>query len=307
VKPYSPEVQSVIDWIEFEIHVHRLSNFWTVQKTVETALGVKEYVDAIDAGGGNAASKFSMRLQNPTKAAILDLVESLRQRYGNVTIQPTAVEIAHDTYSNGAGVQQLAGIVADRFRFLTSPPGDAWYFYRKKNEGNVFLDTLPQRRDLIDHFEKFWQLTDRHNEQCDVRYHAYVKTRDGGQDLSPDKWRARLEVTLRGDALPFTTLDELLVFDFAKLARYFKYRRLANDLHPSAEVALSTWSGRQIGESGKYRRRIARTIGKYSGVSVFRRWTVADDTTNAQVYECLRGLSRGWKGSRSGADFPEHL
>ncbi len=42
-----------------------------------------------------------------------------------------------------------------------------------------------------------------------VRYHAYVKTMDGTQALSPENYRARLEVTLQGEALPFTTLEQL--------------------------------------------------------------------------------------------------
>ena len=111
---------------------------------------------------------------------------------------------------------------------------------------------------------------------------------------------------MRGVALPCSTVDEFEQFNFSKLAKHFKFRRLADDLHPMARHPLMTWSKEQHGRTGKYRRPNRRQVGRYSGTSVFRCSTVADDELNEVAYECLRKLSRDWRSKRSGADFPEH-
>lgn len=98
----------------------------------------------------------------------------------------------------------MAELAADNFRLMTTPPGDGWYFYRRQGETRRCADTLPQRSDLIELFEASWQLTDRNSKGADVRYHAYVKTQDNGKVLLPNRYCARLEVTLSDQALRLT-------------------------------------------------------------------------------------------------------
>lgn len=306
----STSFRSLIDWVELEVQLARQSNFWTVLETLKVVLGAKtaSFVTAMDGGDGNAASRFRIRIQNPTQAAtIVAAFEMIRSKFGLDDVTVTAVEFSFDTFCAGAGIRQLAEIAADRFRFITAPPGDRWYFYRQQGEGRHYLDALPQRRDLVEHFEKLWQLTDRHNKRVDVRYHAYVKTRDGGKTLLSSQYSARIEVTLSGNALPFKTLSDFAQFNFANVSKYFKFRRLATNLPPSVSLALSIWLGRQLGRSGKYKRPVPGKPGTYSGTSVFRSYAVADDDLNTQVYECFRGLGRRWRSKRVRADFPEPL
>lgn len=297
-----PAYRAVVDWIELEIQLSRQSNFWTVQDALKASLKLPQdtapFMKALNSGSGNAASAFRF-------SQLTLIVGTLNDRFGLDAIRPTAIEIAFDTYKAGGNVRQLAELAADRFRFITTPPGDDWYFYRKQGEGRRYVNTLPQRRDLIELFEASWQLTDRNSQEVDVRYHAYVKTQDSNKVLLPNRYCARMEVTLRGAALPFRTIDELAVFNFTKVASHFKFRRISNDVHPAARHALTLWSGRQHGRSGKYRRIDPRRIGQYSGTSVFKGATVADDDLNATVYECLRKLTRGWRSKRRSADFPE--
>lgn len=300
----------VVDWIELEIQLSRQSNFWTVQDVLRASLmlpqGTTPFMKALDSGSGNAATVFRFRIQNLRQLRQLTLVVvTLDDRFGLTAIRPTAIEIAFDTYKVGGSVRQLAELVADRFRFMTAAPGDDWYFYRKQGEGRRYVNTLPQLRDLIGFFEESWQLTDRNSQEVDVRYHAYVKTRDNGKALLPNRYCARLEVTLRGAALPFHSIEELAVFNFTNVAQQFNFRRIADDVHPAARHALTVWSGRQHGRRGRYRRVDPRRIGRYSGTSVFKGSTVADDELNATVYECLRKLTRGWRSKRHSADFPE--
>lgn len=288
-----------VDWIDIEVQIARQSNFWSLQSALQTALqlsdGVTPFVAALDSGSGNAASCFRVRIQNPLgRSQLVTALAEIQRRFGLVNARPLAIEVAFDTYHAGGTVRSLAEVATDRFRFITATPGDDWYFYRKQNEGRQYLKTLPQRRDIVKCFEQGWQLTDSNSKQSDVRYHAYVKTHDGGQSLIPSKYCARLEVTLSNSSLALT-VEELVNFNFTRLAKFFKFRRLADDLHPAAKTALSYWSGRQYGRSGKYRRPVRNSPGKYSGTSVFRTSTVADEELNAAAYECLRKLTRSWR------------
>lgn len=305
-------LEAAVDWVELEIQLAERSNFWTVQDTLKAALQLpvdeKLYVNSLDRASGNAASIFRFRVQDPKQMRRIDQVLShLRQCFIVSAVQVVAIEVAFDTYCQGASVRQLAEIAADRYRFLTSAPGNDWYFYRDQGEGRRYIKTLDHRRDLIQCFEEQWQLTDRNNKDVAIRYHAYVKTRDGNKKLFPKQYRARLEVTLQEAALTCSTLDTLERFDFASLAKLFKFRRFADDLHPAARHALTVWSKEQHGKRGKYRRPNRHMAGKYSGTSVFKCSTVADDDLNEAAYESLRKLTRDWRSQRLSADFPEHF
>lgn len=299
-----------VDWVELQIDLAERSNFWTVQTALRAALRLPEsvtpYIEALNEGDGRAASAFRFRIQDPKRVScVTQVLADLRERFRVVSVQIVGVEIAFDTYVKDASIRQLAEIAADRFRFLTSPPGDDWYFYRDKGEGRRYVATLDRRRDLVRCFEEQWQLTDRRDKSPDVRYHAYVKTQDADRPLLPRQHRARLEITLQGMALPFTTEEALAAFNFSTLAKHFKFRRLADDLYPAAKFALATWSREQHGRRGKYRRPKHSQIGRHAGTSVFRCSTVADEALNAAVYECLRKLTREWRSARVAADFPE--
>lgn len=304
---------AVVDWIELEIQLAERSNFMTVQDYLRGALRLpahrNPHVEALDETAGRSASIFRFRIQDPKQMRQLDRVLArMRERFDFGLPHVVAIEVAFDTYAQGASVRDLAEVITDRYRFLTTAPGDDWYFYRNSGEGRHYLNTLDCRRDLIRHFEQQWQLTDRNNKNEPVRYHAYVKTTDGAQALLPENYRARLEVTLQGEALPFTTLDQLKEFDFTKLADHFKFRRLADTLHPMARFPLMTWSKEQLGRRGQYRRPIRQGDEmKYAKRKIlFKHSTVADERLNAAAYECLRKLTTAWHSKRVGADFPGH-
>lgn len=306
-------LEAVIDWIELEIRLTQRSNFMAVQDHLRDALtlpdGRKPHVEALDETAGRSASIFRFRIQDPKQMKHLNqLLAEMRTRFDFGSPKIVAIEVAFDTYIQGASIRDLAEVMTDRYRFLTSVPGDDWYFYRNGGEGRVYLKTLDCRRDLVRHFEQQWQLTDRNSKSASVRYHAYVKTVDGAQALSSDNHRARLEVTLQGEALSLITLEQLKEFDFTKLADHFKFRCLADTLHPMIRYALMVWSKEQLGRRGGYRRPI-RQGGelKYAKRKIlFRHSTVADDRLNAAAYECLRKLTTAWRSRRVSANFPGH-
>jgi hypothetical protein len=302
--------RAVVDWVAVEIHLTERSNFWTVQAALRAALRLPNtatpYIEPLDEGDGRAASMFRLRIQDPKRMSrVTQALAELHERFQLKAVEIVAIEVAFDTYRKGGTLGQLAEIAADRFRFLTSAPGDDWYFYRDKGDGRRYVNTLDHRRELIRCFEEQWQLTDRQAKSADVRYHAYVKTRDADRQLLPQHHRARIEITLQGASLPFRTAEALEAFNFTALAKHFKFRRFADNLHPAARLALMSWSKEQHGRRGKYRRPNRSQVGRYAGTSVFKCSTVADEELNAVVYECLRKLTRDWRRTRSAADFPE--
>jgi len=251
---------------------------------------------------------FQCRAQDPKHfQALANLFDRLNERWG-LSVKPrlTCLEVALDVRCKGATAIELASIATDLYRFSTCVPGDKWYFYRKPGEGRHYVNRQEMdRRHIVQHFEEQWQLTDRESQNVDTRYHAYVKTRDDTKALLPSEYCARFEVTLRGNALPCTTLDDLTKLDFTRLAGHFKFRKLSDDLNPQARHALNAWSPEQLGRAGKYRRKHPTKVGKRSGTSVYRGSTVADDKLNSAAYDCLRALTRAWRKTDAGADFPE--
>lgn len=317
--------KAAVDWIAFEIRLSKRSNFMAVQDELRTALDLpahrKPYVEALDEVEGEnhrAASVFRFRIQDPRNAAQLDHVMSaLHKRFAIADVRIIGMEIAFDTYQSGASVRELAEIVVDRYRFLTTPPVNKWYLYRKKGEGRRYIENdsdyspIGTRRDLVTHFAEGWQLTDCDSKGVPSRVHAYVKMFDGvyGKDEAPDpldpvEYRARIERTLQDDQLPCKTLDDLIRFDFTKLAEHFKFRRLDDTIHPAAKWALTTGATFQLGKKGKYRRPNRKKVGTYSGTSFYRGSTIADDKLNSATYESLRTLTLNWRSRRARADFP---
>jgi hypothetical protein len=306
--------QTVVDWIELEIQTATPTNAQTVRRSFAFPEGTNPpFVEPLQAGKAGESTRFRFRLQNPTSGRqVLDVVKALAQNLHRntalISCRVRGIEVAFDTCAPGTSTRQLAEIVADRYRFSTLIPADTWHLYRRRGEHPCVIRNDMHRWELLRHLEDGWQLADTPDKEgAAVRLHGYVKTHDfDGEEfraLPQSERRARFEVTLQGAALPITTLADLEQFDFTALAEYFKFRCLADHLHPAARYTLAHWSTMQLGRRGRYRRRDKRTVGQYSGTSVFRASTVADERLNATAYECLRKLTRNWMGKGASADF----
>ena len=267
------------------------------------------YAEPQDEGPGKTASVFDLKLHDPKSYAYLmgetgRVTRVLREDGDHraaielaAPIELTMLEISQDAYFENATVYQLAEILTGRFRAWTRAPIHAWYFYRRKGEGRIYLDTILTRREIVRLFAANWTLTDCNDKSAVNRARLYVKWTDGMNALQPHEWRARLEVTLQGDALP-CTLESLQCFAFTKLAPMFSYRKLAPDLYPAAHQAMSVWSGDQFGRCGQYRRPSA-IYGKYRNTNKSRCGTVADDAANEASYQAFRALTTQWKGRKA--------
>lgn len=316
--------RAVVDWVELEVQTATPTQSWRLaggNVAYVTACHPETGIPFPDWEKNTPTTRFRCRIQDPRNGRhVVETVERLGQNLPRnivlISSKITAIEVAFDTYAPGANSRQLAEIVADRYRFSTHVPADTWHLYRGKGEHpssrygfdrySRLIDEEWDRRELLRHLADEWQLADTPDKGATVRYHGYIKMHDqGNKPLPPSKWRARFEITLRGRALTVQLLDDLEQFDFTKLAEYFKFRRLADHLHPAAKYTLAHWSTVQLGRRGRYRRRDKDKVGRYGGhPSVFRASTVADERLNATAYECLRKLTREWAGRGASADFP---
>ncbi|MBS1191385.1 MAG: hypothetical protein H6R10_3177 [Rhodocyclaceae bacterium] len=304
---YGPyEIETVVDWIELEIQLpeSERSNFWTVQRHLREALHLppdaKPGIDPMDAIDTGAASVFQFRVQDPKMPHLNQAMASLVERFNIEAVRVVAIEIAFDTYRHGASAEDLAQIVANRYRFSTEPPADYWHLYRKPGEEPIKVSDLGRFSDLVRYLKAEWQITDcEARSNPEIRYHGYVKMWDNGQALEdPSDWRARWEITLRGGKLPCKTLQELKRFKFIKLAPLFKFRRLRDDMSLMRRHTLETWWFLPLGMRGRYRRPNRSMKGRlYSGVSKYRDSTVADEL-NESIRDCLNKLTRQWRGAK---------
>jgi hypothetical protein len=310
------KIEVVIDWVEVEIQLSDRSNFWTVQGHLREALqlpeGSKPGVDPLDATETGSASAFRFRVQDPRcMNAVTEALAALGERFNIETVRVVAIEVAFDTYRDGATKKGLAEIVADRYRFSSRPPpkGCYWHLYRRKGEKAMTigratrlgkLDNVERPKDLLSCLADEWQIADCEDRgRPDIRFHGYVKAwNDGGPITDPKQWCARWEVTLRNSKLPFSSLQELAQFDFTKLSQYFSFCRFGDDVLCIVRHALATTSVAQLGMKGSYPR-ANRSGGTrlYAGTRSYRRSMVADEMNKVIHDSCLKKLNRQWRGA----------
>jgi hypothetical protein len=284
--PYSSfRFRSVVDWIELEIHTQTPTNFWTLQNTLREIQKLPEeinpYVKPLDEGAGGAASNFSFRFQEPSSLhevkRLLDEVTSRFELKGPLLV--TAIEIALDAY--GANPEQAARF----YKFATKMVSKNRRLYRELNVDKVH--GIPANfKSLVRHLSEGWQIAVGDND-ADYYQHIYWKTTDNnGTPLPESEHRARIEITLRGAALPHQELDYWEGFKFKSLSAYFRFRTLKFGLDPMMLVLAD--ANDQIGELHKRNR-------KEGGTRLYSKLTLADTPLNGRARDALRELTRRWQ------------
>ncbi len=279
------QFRAVVDWLELEIQTTKPTNFMTIQKKLRVILCLPEcvnpYVKPLNAGDGGTATIFTLRIQDPERYHIIESTLNslaLALEY-EITARPTAVEVALDAY-NSTPEQ------AERFcKYSTSPIKiENCRIYRE--HGLDATQWIPLRPNtLTKHLQEGWQVALGHDKD-DYRQHVYFKMKDRCKDLPAEEHRARIEVTLKGNALPFQTLEELKHFKFSDLSEFFQFRMLKPDLTPLGQITSD--NSPRIGA----RRSTKRKEG--GGVRAFSRLTLADTALNTHARTALKELARRW-------------
>lgn len=145
--------------------------------------------------------------------------------------------------------------------------------------------------------------SDKRVDSVSLRFYTKV-TDKGGQPIPEVKWRTRMEVTLCGDALPFTTVEEARNFDFAKLAHFFKFRQW--DSNAIAAYVLKSPPG-TLGRMMRIKRVQLRASRPQVGMGRPRKrregggpllnaeFTKADGALNDRARDALRRLTSGMR------------
>jgi hypothetical protein len=133
-----------------------------------------------------------------------------------------AIEVACDFLHTGEMQERDASTIEMTYRLQSSllTDGNSPRQFDPQVWDNRFMDMHGARLDPLLNYREG-------NKEDDVSWQCYWKRTDNKQPLPPNEWRARVEVTLKGNALKSTGLVKLADLDgykFTDLARFFRFR-----------------------------------------------------------------------------------
>lgn len=275
--------RSCIDWIELEIQTIQQTN----SQTVRRKLYLLQYVEMINPGRAGESKRFRIRIQDPQSwKDIENWIKNVESHFP-FAIEPTitAIEVSFDAYSAGATEDYLHEMAATFYTFSASLVSNNHRFGGRQKGDVTGIFNTPQ----ISRFLKSGRVINIGNRADSKSQRIYVKTKDGGTgpnkpQLPVEQHRARIEVTLQGEALPFTSLEQAKAYNFTQLAKFFKFRKQKNtNYSPEALAALSHAPVRGT----RAERRVTGNSYRLYATS-----TKADIELNARAYDALKGLTR---------------
>jgi hypothetical protein len=271
------KINAVVDWIELRIELKTPSNFDTVRRR----LGVP-HVSPLDKGAGGATKLFTLKIHDPTNwRSVREQLEKLTHDHPLANSPKViGIEVALDAYSKANDLAELQDMAKRYYRYAQCIVSDVRRAAKNfKGSGKA----LGNERDVIRALEQDFNIYIGHRVDAEVQ-HIYVKTTDnGGKPLPVGERRARTEITLRGDKLPFASLEECENFGMEGLSKYFKFCSMKEDLNPFVQVGLKGVA--QIGEKRPRANPDRRS-------RLFSSSTVADKALNARSYDALRRLTK---------------
>lgn len=218
--------RACVDWLDVTLQTARQTQFQHVQSAFDAAGVGRLYVSPVAAGPGRVTNTFVVRFTD----RLANDYEALRKAIADVsaafplTDEPVihAIEVACDFTHKGDVAQRDSATVSMTHRLQTSllANGIKPRQFEPSSGKNRFMDKPGQRLDPELNFRVG-------NEWEDVAWHVYWKRTDKKLPLPLTEWRARVEVTLKGDALKsigLATVSDLDGYRFASLARFFRFR-----------------------------------------------------------------------------------
>lgn len=269
--------RACVDWIEFEITTLNATRGPHIRKKMQ----LPSYVEPIDAGAAKEATRFKITYQDPSSwAELIDFIDRLEERFplaGAPII--TGIEITFDAYRNGATDAQMEEMCLGLFKFATFSPSKNQRFSGRWAGDVSAIETDKQVLRMIGQD----RVINLGNKDDEISMRIYLKKKDAGALLPPEKHRARREVTLRGNAVPFRTFAEASAYAFTELRPYFKFRKKKESLSDLDEVLMA-----HTPQAGIRQKRVTAD----HSLRWHDRRTPADTRLNRIAYDALRGLSR---------------
>jgi hypothetical protein len=268
--------RAVVDWIEIAVKTDRATNFQALKRRIAVP-----FVTPVDLGAGGASTEFRFRVQDPTSARqVRDQLESLESRFPFAK-RPSILEleVSVDAQQSHRDRQAHLKLLAHYASFTTNSNANKRFANVKGTVEGLpqFTSSLNRMLDCKSHY--IGDSTDA------VSQRLYLKETNNGAELPSDEHRARIEVTLRRDAVPLGLLGDIDKFKFERLTQYFRFRRPAEDLEPIPALFVQIPAAR-IGTRQK------------RGRTLYSPWTRADIELNEKIRNALRNLSRRWHGTR---------
>jgi len=280
-------ISSVVDFVRIRVDLARASNGWSVNKLVGTT-----YADPVDAGSSGNATTFVLTFNGPRSwADVHQALQPLEASHG-FTNEPqlTEVEVSLDAFSLDNDRAALLDMTARFLKFSSNLCSANARFTGERGRDRVSgayhasADVLKAKLDR--------GLTVQIGNETDhLRQRVYLKATDrSGKVLLPIKeHRARIEVNLKGDRLPFVLLTDAPAFQFETLKEWFRFRKARPGLKLSPVQWMAFRNLPALGSRGSYKRRISH------------RWTAGDSILNRRVYDALRDLTRKMNTPANGA------
>lgn len=297
-------LRAVIDWIEVDVALSKPSQHRHVRDRMAGTFG-NTYAHPLE--GEQSSRTFRIRVQNPTSSAqfMRDIQCMSLPGQPPITesdVSVVAIEIALDAHQADAGNASLAKATAFFLNRLVHLPAGAKVITRQDHRRSIAT-----RGDLLAALAEGCSVN-LGEPGADHRVRAYVKNYDTQGDtaymqLPQSEHRARLEVTLRGDQMPFKTVAEWRAFRFEGLGSEF----FAMCRPEEREGLLGLLLQRQVFLGRAPDAPKVRPSDRRKRPLATRR----DTATNERIRDALRGLTRRHACQNSGDEsaaatpFPE--
>lgn len=268
---------AVIDFVQITFRTKKASNGFSIKKNVQF-----DFVKPLDKGPGAAANEFTVKVQDIKRWSDLDkYYKKLKAEY-ELESEPkiTCVEVSFDAYSRGATHDEMIEHVAGYYWMLANPVSLNRRFTRGQKGTTQGLDS---RSYMLGRLKRGGTIYIGDHRYDSEGMRIYYKTIDRKAQLPTELHRSRIEITLRGNKCPFTTLEEARSFQFSNLARYFRFRQLKSNLSELRTVVANRTP--LLGERKSQQR-------KGRGAYMYSDMTMADTVLNEIVYDQLRYLTK---------------
>lgn len=223
-----------VDWILVKFQTDRRTN----PQTIRRRLPASSYVTPLDKGSGGAATCFTATIQDPRTWAYVDrLMRQVNEHAPlNGHFGVAGVEVSVDASSKANVRSELVEMAAAFYKGLAKPvSGNHRWEGRFKGDVQGFRNGLwtPHRLDA-------GRVICIGNRDDDLLQRIYVKATDSGGKIAlpKDKHRARVEIRLKGAALPTLDWEQWKQFNFQTLGEWFSFRRCRDDLMPLTRVLM---------------------------------------------------------------------
>jgi hypothetical protein len=260
-----------LDWAQVEFTTSKRTK---AAKLWELLRDEHAFVKPLDEGAGKAASHFVATIQEPgTWHALRQSMDTLKG-YQPFRSGPrmVAIEVSFDAYSKAGDRRELTDAAVMFCRQLQNRVSGDMPRLHKGTTRLAFTERV-----LEEGFTAGETLYIG-DEGAALQQRIYVKTRDNNQPLATAAHRARVEITMSGNAIPQLSWDDWSEFNFQSLARWFKFRELSGKFsHPWMRSVYE--HDAHYGSTGP--------VGRRKGPIEVK----AHKQLNAKAYDALRRLS----------------